>query len=63
MFNTPDGPRLTKERNVDISSDIGCLPGERSITAMDIDSQLLVFIEQITVQSIWDGDIREPETI
>jgi len=49
LFNTDDGPRLTKDRAVAISSGIGCVPGERSITAVDISSQLPVFVEHMTI--------------
>lgn len=60
VFNTPDGPRLTKDRAVAVSSGIGCAPGERSITAVDIGSQLLVFMEQMTVQSMLHGPVPTP---
>ncbi|MCQ1538859.1 type IV pilin [Methanocalculus taiwanensis] len=60
MFNTAEGPRLTKDRSVAISSGIGCATGERSITAVDITSQLLVFMEQMTVQSMLHGPVPTP---
>lgn len=63
MFNTPEGPRLTKDRTVAISSGIGCAPGERSITAVDIASQLLVFMEQMTVQGMLHGPVLPPAPI
>ncbi|MDO9540005.1 MAG: type IV pilin N-terminal domain-containing protein [Methanocalculus sp.] len=52
MFNTEDGPRLTKDRDLAISSGTGCALGDRTITAVDIGSQLLVFMEHLAVQSI-----------
>ncbi|GAA5262144.1 type IV pilin [Methanocalculus sp. MC3] len=63
MFNTPDGPRLTKDRAVAVNSGIGCAPGERSITAVDIGSQLLVFMEQMTVKGMLHGPVPTPAPI
>ncbi|MCP1715001.1 hypothetical protein J2T58_000849 [Methanocalculus alkaliphilus] len=63
MFNTSEGPRLTKDRMIAISSGIGCAPGERSITAVDIASQLLVFMEHISVQGLLPGPVPTPSPI
>ncbi|MDG6249749.1 hypothetical protein, partial [Methanocalculus sp.] len=63
MFNTETGPRLTKERALAISSGIGCAAGERSITAVDITSHLLVFMEQMTVKGMLDGPVLPPAPI
>lgn len=63
LFNTPDGPRLTKDRVVAINSGIGCAPGERSITAVDVASQLLVFMEHMAVQGLQPGPVPTPAPI
>jgi hypothetical protein len=52
MFNTEEGPKLTKDKALAISSGTGCVPGERTITAVDIGSQLVIFLEHLAVQSI-----------
>lgn len=62
MYNTPAGPRLTKDRAVALTG-IGCLPGERSIIAVDMMAQMLVFKTNMIIHGIGPHPLLPPAPV
>jgi hypothetical protein len=59
MYNTPEGPQLTKDRTVALSG-IGCLPGERTVTAVHPIGQMFVFRSNVMLRGIAPDPLLPP---